>query len=207
MADLSKTFLYRMTHIDNMPHILLHGITHISSDNANIDYKAIGDDSIISSRNNYDLPEGKKLGAFIPFYFGARMPMLYIIQNGYNNVPLIPAKDIVYCVSSVQKIIDHKLPFLFTDGHAVDRLSAFYKQNDLPNIDKILDKEAINAIYWRKDDDLDFKRRKEAEFLVEADIPVSAILGWIVYNEEVKKHLLSTGVSDKMIYVKPAFYF
>ncbi|HAQ65586.1 MAG TPA: DUF4433 domain-containing protein [Bacteroidales bacterium] len=207
MADLSKTFLYRMTHIDNMPHILKHGITHVSSDHANMNYKAIGDDSIISTRDNIVLPGGKKLGAFIPFYFGARMPMLYIIQRGYNDVPVTPAKDIVYCISSVQKIVDHNLPFLFTDGHAVDGLSAFYEQKDLPNIDKILDKEAINAKYWRNDEDLDLKRRKEAEFLVEADIPVSAIIGWIVFSEEVKQHLFSMEISEKMIYVKPACYF
>ena len=26
MADLSKTYLFRMTHIENMPHVLKHGI-------------------------------------------------------------------------------------------------------------------------------------------------------------------------------------
>ncbi|HAZ25324.1 MAG TPA: DUF4433 domain-containing protein, partial [Algoriphagus sp.] len=31
MADLNKIYLYRMTHIANVPHILLHGITHRSS--------------------------------------------------------------------------------------------------------------------------------------------------------------------------------
>jgi hypothetical protein len=207
MPDLNKTYLYRMTHIENVPHILEHGVTHVSSARANKNYKAIGDNSMISTRNNFDLPNGKKLGAFIPFYFGTRMPMLYVIQKGYNGVAVTPTKDIVYCISSVQKIVDHKLAFVFTDGHAVDGLSEFYEQKDLPDMDKILDKKAIDATYWRQDDDLDLKRRKEAEFLVETDIPTTAIIGWVVYNEEAKNRLLVMGIPKNKVYVKPTCYF
>jgi len=35
MNDLSKTYLFRMTHIENIPHVLKFGITHASSINAN----------------------------------------------------------------------------------------------------------------------------------------------------------------------------
>lgn len=207
MPDLNKTYLYRMTHIENVPHILEHGVTHVTSTHTNKSYKAIGDNSIISTRNNYVLPNGKKLGNYIPFYFGARMPMLYVIQKGYNDVPVTPAKDIVYCISSVQKIIDHNLPFVFSNGHAVDGLSDFYEQKDLLNIDKILDKNAIDATYWRKEGDLDLKRRKEAEFLVETDIPTTAIIGWVVFNEEAKNRLLAMGIPGNKIKVKPDCYF
>lgn len=196
-----------MTHIENVPHILEHGITHISSIQANKDYKSIGDNSIISTRNNFELPNGKKLGTFIPFYFGARMPMLYVIQKGYNGVPVTPAKDIVYCISSVQKIVDHRLPFIFTNGHAIDRLSDFYKFEHLPNINEILDKKAITAKYWIDENDLDLKRRKEAEFLVETDIPSTAIVGWVVYNDEAKDRLLAMSISEIKIHVKSDYYF
>jgi hypothetical protein len=67
--------------------------------------------------------------------------------------------------------------------------------------------KAVDATYWRKDDALDIKRRKEAEFLVETDIPTTAIIGWIVYNEEAKKRLLSMEISEKKIFVKTACYF
>ena len=207
MPGLNETYLYRMTHIENVPHILEHGVTHVLSTHTNKSYKAIGDNSIISTRNDFDLPNGKKLGAYIPFYFGVRMPMLYVIQKGFNGVTATPAKDIVYCISSVQKIIDNQLPFVFTDGHAVDGLSVFYEEKDLPNIDTILDKNAIDETYWRKEDDLDLKRRKEAEFLVETDIPSTAIIGWVVSNEEAKKRLLTMGIPENKIYVKPNYYF
>ena len=96
MADLNKTYLFRMLHIDNMQQVLLHGITHRNSPNANINFVPIGDISLISNRNNFAMPNGKTIGDYIPFYFWARMPMLYVIQNGFNGVQSTPASQIVY---------------------------------------------------------------------------------------------------------------
>lgn len=95
MTDLSKIYIFRMTHIDNVPHILTNGITHISSKNRNTDYKGIGDNSLINTRSKFLLPNGKFLGDYIPFYFWGHMPMLYVIQNGFNGVKSTNAADIV----------------------------------------------------------------------------------------------------------------
>ena len=46
------------------------------------------------------------LGNFIPFYFGVRMPMLYVMQFGGNFVEkATPPEDIVYLACSVTNII------------------------------------------------------------------------------------------------------
>ena len=207
MAELDKTGIYRMMHIDNVPHVLQHGIAHASSPNANTSYVSIGDSSLISSRSQFKMPNGKTLGLYIPFYFGARMPMLYVIQKGFNTVPSVPPEKIVYCVSTVQKMIDHDLPFVFTNGHAVDGFTEFFDKKDVQNIDSLIDKPAIGAKYWKQDNDNDLKRRKEAEFLVESDIPPEAIVFWIVYNEAAKNELINKGVPANQIYVKPDYYF
>lgn len=196
-----------MMHIDNVPHVLQHGIAHASSPNANTSYVPIGDSSLISSRSQFKMPNGKTLGLYIPFYFGARMPMLYVIQKGFNTVPSVPPEKIVYCVSTVQKMIDHDLPFVFTNGHAVDGFTEFFDKKDVQNIDSLIDKPAIGAKYWKQDNDNDLKRRKEAEFLVESDIPPEAIVFWIVYNEAAKNELINKGVPANQIYVKPDYYF
>ena len=120
-----------MTHIENIPHILQNGITHSTSSNANPNFVPIGDSRLISTRNNFLLDYGKRLGEYIPFYFGLRIPMLYVIQNGFNMVAPTPAENIVYCVSSAQKIIDLQLDFVFTDGHAVDGFSSQYTITDI----------------------------------------------------------------------------
>lgn len=107
--ELDKIHLYRMTHIENVPHILRYGITHKNSPHADAAYKSIGDASLISTRetkrvcidNGTFHQEGENivLGEFIPFYFGIRMPMLYVIQHGGNFVPqATPPTDIIYLV-------------------------------------------------------------------------------------------------------------
>jgi hypothetical protein len=166
-----------MIHIQNIPHILQHGITHSNSPNANPHFVPIGDGSLIAHRNNFRLNNGRRLGEYIPFYFGVRTPMLYVVQKGLNKVAPTPAEEIVYCVSSVQKIIDLNLEFVFTDGHAVDGFSSQYTANAIEDIETILDMDAIKAKYWKDENDLDRKRRKEAEFLVLGDIAKEALLG------------------------------
>ncbi len=205
MPDLSKTYLFRMTHIENIPHILKYGLTHSNSKHSNPDYVPIGDNSLIATRSNFLLRNGRKLGDYIPFYFGVRTPMLYVVQNGFNMVAPTPAENIVYCVSTVQKIIDLKLDFVFTDGHAVDGFSSQYTGEDILKIDNILDKNAINAKYWRDENDLDLKRRKEAEFLVLGDVAREAILGYLTYNEKAKDIIISIGGAN--VHIKSEFYF
>lgn len=196
-----------MTHIENIPHILQNGITHTTSEYANPDFVPIGDGSLITTRNKFILNNGTRLGEYIPFYFGVRTPMLYVVQNGFNLVAPTSAENIVYCVSSVQKIIDLQLDFVFTDGHAVDGFSSQYTVADIQNIDTILDKNAINAKYWKDENDLDKKRRKEAEFLVLGDISLHAILGYITYNENAKNKIITFGADAINVLIKPEFYF
>lgn len=196
-----------MTHIENIPHILQNGITHTTSEYANPDFVPIGDGSLITTRNKFILNNGTRLGEYIPFYFGVRTPMLYVVQNGFNLVAPTSAENIVYCVSSVQKIIDLQLDFVFTDGHAVDGFSSQYTVADIQNIDTILDKNAINAKYWKDENDLDKKRRKEAEFLVLGDISLHAILGYITYNENAKNKIINFGADATNVLIKPEFYF
>lgn len=207
MPDLSKIYLYRITHVENIPHILQNGITHYTSANANPNFIPIDDGSLIATRKDFTLNNGRRLGEYIPFYFGGRTPMLYVVQNGFNMVAPTPAENIVYCVSSIQKIIDFKLDFVFTDGHAVDKFSSQYSAADIQNIDAIIDKNAIKAKYWKDENDLDRKRRKEAEFLVLGDIDQDAILGYLVYNNNSKTKVINFGANSENVHIKPDFYF
>lgn len=90
MLNLDEIYLYRMTHIENIPHILQYGITHSNSPNANPAFVPIGDGSLIRTRSGFLLDCGRRLGEYIPFYFGVRMPMLYVIQKGFNFVTHTP---------------------------------------------------------------------------------------------------------------------
>lgn len=207
MPNLSKIYLFRMTHIENIPHILQYGITHSKSKHSNKNYLPIGDESLILSRTSLVLPNGKALGDYIPFYFGYRMPMLYVIQKGFNSVKATPVENIVYCISTVARIIDLNLEFVFTNGHAIDKFSSIYSQKDIEGIENIIDRKAIESKYWKDENDLDLKRRKEAEFLIADDIPTLAIAGYCVYNENAKGILVKFGIEEKQIAVRPHYYF
>jgi hypothetical protein len=196
-----------MTHIENIPHILKNGITHSASENSNFDFRPIGDNNLINTRYSFLLNNTRLLGEYIPFYFSARTPMLYVIQNGFNMVAPIPSEKIVYCVSSVQKVIDLKLDFAFTDGHAVDKFSSQYDPNDINNIESLLDFGAIKDKYWKDENDLDRKRRKEAEFLVLGDIEIDGILGFLVSNETAKSKMLEYGASEAKVHIRSDYYF
>lgn len=208
-----------MTHVDNIPHILQHGITHRNSQNANLNYIPIGDSSLIGNRNSkevlitnglegYGAFEMITIGDYIPFYFGLRTPMLYVIQKGGNFVPKItPPEEIIYCVSSVQKIIDKGLLFFFTDGHATNNLTTFFDIKKVNEINVLVDLKAANLKYWKDDSDLDLKRRKESELLVKNDVPNSCIIGYICYNETVKNKLLQVGVTEKAVVIRPHYFF
>jgi hypothetical protein len=207
MPDLGKILLDRMTHLANIPHILKHGITHANSTYANPNYTPIGDGSMIAKRNQTMLKNGRMLSEYIPFYFATRTPMLYVIQNGFNFVNPIAAEKIVCCVSSVQKIVDLQLEFSFTNGHAADSLTSHFTHNEVNNIENLLDWEAINAKYWKDEDDLDKKRRKEAEFLVLGDLPTSTILGYAVVNQSSKDRICEFGTNASLVGIRPQFYF
>lgn len=201
-----------MVHIENIPHILQYGITHCTSHNLNTDFKSIGDGSLIATRNDFILNNGRRLGDYIPFYFGVRTPMLYVVQNGFNMVGSTHAENVVYCVTSVQKIIESQLEFVFTDGHAVDRFSSQYNSSqynssNIKDLESIIDWNAVNAKYWRSDTDLDLKRRKEAEFLVLGDIGVNFILGFVVFNQDAKDKMIAFGANAESVIVKNEYYF
>ena len=133
--------------------------------------------------------------------------MLYVIQKGFNGVPITPAQDIVYCVSSVAEVLAAGLDFVFTDRHAVNSLSSQYSKDDIARIDELLDTNAIKAKYWTDENDLDLKSRKEAEFLILGDLPFEAVRGFVVYNEAAKNRLLDFGIFENQIHIKANAYF
>lgn len=96
-------YLKRLTHINNLDYILQIGkITCLNHSEKNPDYINIGDTSLISNRGTHEIPvkPGGNFGDYVAFYFGARPPMLYNIQNGFNQVTQRPPEKLIYLVTS-----------------------------------------------------------------------------------------------------------
>lgn len=219
LMNLTDIKVYRLTHIDNISHILKYGITHRNSPNHNPNYLSIGDSSLIHTRDHkhvtvdngdyldFDAPE-IILGQYIPFYFGVKMPMLYVIQNGGNFVPesTAPGK-IIYMACSLNRIIDRYENYYFSDGHATDNLTTFYNKNHITDLPKIIDWDAVKKLYWGGNDNLNLKRKKQAEFLLKGDLNSDLIFGFGCYDETAKKHLLEMGIEESKIKVIQNAYF
>ncbi len=218
--ELNKVVVYRITHLENISHILQYGITHKNSQNKNTDYKNIGDLSLIETRskkivrvdngdyNSKNVLSLIKLGDYIPFYFGVRMPMLYVAQHGGNFVERATSpSDIIYLACSLSKIISLNIDFFFSDGHATDLLTSFYDKTKINELVDIVDWEAVKSLYWGGSENLDIKRKKQAEFLVAIDLSPDIIIGFGCYNEKAKNKLISFGISEDKIKVIPQAYY
>lgn len=197
-------YIYRMTHISNIPHILDVGFVHVDSPKASPHYISIGDSSMIRARADRDAA-GMTLDKYIPFYFGPRSPMLFVIQKGFNGVAKRLPNDIVYCVLRLDAVVESNLRFIFTDGHAADHITKIFQRDEIGKIDNIISYDDVYAQFWNED--ADAKRKKEAELLFLDEVPASLISGYVVYDEEAKQHLISYGIPDEKIVIKTNFYF
>lgn len=198
-------YAFRIVHIDNIPYIEDVGFVLPSSPFASENYKPIGDSIVIEKRKLK--PNGVDLIQYIPFYLGPRSVMLYVIQNGYNGVIKQNPENIVYCVVKIKDLIVNNITCKFTDGHALSAITQFYTQEQLPLLNELVSYDDVYTQNWKNDDDTDLKRRKEAELLIFAELPSTYICGYVVYNEEAKTKLMTFGVEEKRIVVKPDYYF
>ena len=199
-------YAFRITHIDNIAYIEKCGLTRSISPLRDPSYIGIGDRQVINIRSCRFINK-HQLSDYIPFYFGPRSPMLYVIQHGYNGVQLVAAEDIVYCVIRLEDLVDNDIDCVFTDGHALSALTSFYPKEKLALIDNYVKIEDVFSTQWNIDNDIDLKRRKEAELLVNNDLGVQYIKGYVVYNEAAMERLISIGVASEKIVVRQNYYF
>lgn len=210
---MQRIFIFRMTHIRNIDHILNFGISGSKSPNANSRYIPIGDSLLIKTRDSKTITaiDGTTLclGDFIPFYFWLRMPMLFVMQRGGNFVPkATPAREIVYLVISIERIIENGNRFYFSDGHPLDHLTKTFTSKYLVQINDLLDWNAIKTNKWSGEGiDRDIKRRKQAEFLVSGSIPADIIDYYICYDSVAENNLVEKGIPKEKIRVLPQYYY
>ncbi len=217
--ELAQIKIYRMTHIENVPHILRYSITHKNSSNANPNFITIGDISLIDKRSTKEVSvdNGNSLnvnslkiilGDFIPFYFGIKMPMLYVMQHGGDFVErATPAKDIVYLACSLNRIIQSNKIYYFSDGHGTDNLTTFYDTSKINDLPTLVDWNAVKAAYWGGQENLNIKRKKQAEFLVLDDLPADHIVNFGCYDQTAKEKLVGMGIKEEKIKVIPNAYY
>lgn len=114
--------------------------------------------------------------------------MLFSINTGYvEGLERGSQSDIIYLVSSVETIAATDKQWCFTDGHAVEAMSSFY--NTVGELSEI-DWDVINSWSWKERlEDMDRKRRKQAEFLVHSFVEWELFFKVGVFSREMKSHV------------------
>jgi O-acetyl-ADP-ribose deacetylase (regulator of RNase III) len=171
--------LYYITHIENLPSILTHGIlSHRRVNEFGLPYKPIYDTEIVGHRRLKNTPDGRSLWEFANVYFQARNPMLYRVIHEKSS------KEIV--VLGVQPRVLGNPGSVITDGNAANNATNFFDYSQ--GMNAIAENwETINGEWWSAVDGS--KRRIMAECLVPDEIPPGYIRSIYVANHEVAEQV------------------
>lgn len=213
MKDLNPQLarIFRIVHISNVPSILDQGGLHCqNSADRDPNYINIGNTSLIDkrTRRNVPVPPGGPLSDYVPFYFTPLSIMMYNIKTGYGGITPRENKDIVMFVSSIHRLEELALPFVFTNQHAYAVDTEFY--SDLQHLGKI-DWQLLQLRDFKTDDNDPGKQlRYQAEALIHRYVPLKAILGIACHNEVIKTNLealLKERSVELTVRAKPTWYF
>ncbi len=103
--------------------------------------------------------------------------MLYAIHTGWTDYQG-GQRPILHLVSSVQKVAQAHLPFVFTDRHAAVKYVRFFQK--LEHL-KTLNWQAIQAFYWAE-----VREEKQTEFLVKGLFPWALVDEIGVIDESIQ---------------------
>lgn len=204
--------IYRIMHHENLVQLLENEGQYSRKEmlQKDIDYYNISNNGIQDRRANLQVPggNGRVLHDYVPFYFTNRSPMLYACHTGYASDYEDGQEAIIYLVSNIQVCLEEDLNYIFTDGQANSNGSSFY--TDLDDLDKI-DWELINHWSWKNtNEDMDRRRRKQAEFLVADFFPIDLITEIVVENVNMQRkvcEILNEYDYDILVNVKRNWYY
>lgn len=211
IVNTNKSFCFRITHRDNLVHILKYGLVTKHHKNAATNFVSIGNLEIIDVRSTTSvrMKEYGNIGDYVPFYFTPRSIMLYNIVTGYY-APKVPKrnKEEIIVIRCLIENLAKQPKWFFTDGQANDEETTHYM--DLNNLNKI-DWDCIqNSNFSKSDGDYDRQRRYQAEFLVHHSVPFELLESICVYSEKMKnwteQKLKETGVTIPVHIHQPYFF-
>ena len=179
-------FLYHITHMDNMPSILQHGLLSRQElkQQGFDDFTDIADQSILSKREQYR----EALSKFVLFHFYAKNPFDGAVCREYGSENM--------AIITLKRELHKKNKFLIIPSHPLDR--------DEPEIYPY--EEGLKHIRWdildmetgRDYHDPEIKNACMAECVMEYDIPIEAFSFVYVYNNEAKQWLEALPNGDKI---------
>lgn len=187
-VDVTKTNIYHITDIENLPAIIaaggLRSDVALAGDDVNpevigyahIKHRRMHETRIPCCGNRF-------VGEFVPFYYCPRSPMLYTINRGNTGRPAGCQRTILHLVSTVADGIATGRQWAISDGNAGAVYPSFF--GDAAALDD-LDWDAIGTRLWQGR-----TNQKSAEFLVADEFPWTSIRLIGCFNDEVAARVRS----------------
>lgn len=145
---------------------------------------------------------------YVPFYFTPFSPMLLQIRTGDDDIRRRSNHELVILATSLHKILEHRIPFLFTDVHAASIDANFY--STLEDLDKIDFGILQNRDFKHDAEDPRKISRYQAEALVHQGVPIHAVQAMLCYDDYVREELVADvsacGI-ELNVATKPDWYF
>jgi hypothetical protein len=149
-------------------------------------------------------PPGGVVADYVPFYYAPRSPMMSAISHG--TVPGYTSnKDLVYLVSSLDRVREAGLRWACTDGNARATLTDFFATWD--ELEDNTDWDLMQAKYWADtQEDGQRRNRRMAEFLVHEFFPLDLVVGVATKSQQVAS-VIRPQLPDSMdVRVLPEYY-
>lgn len=182
-----KALIWRIVHRNNLPWILDNGLYSANSSIQAPNYISIGNADLIDKRRHRLVPiePGGSLADYVPFYFTPFSVMMKNIHSGWGGVPKRPNEEIIILVSSLPRIRELDLPFVFTNAHAYPEWTNYY--NDLTYLNEI-DWNILQRRDFKRDpDDPRKMERYQAEALIYQHLPIEGLIGIVCYTKSLKQ--------------------
>jgi hypothetical protein len=210
MISQENAYIFRITHIKNVPWILKNGIHCPNSQIQDPQFHEIGNPDLVGkrARREVPIPPGGTLSDYVPFYFTPYSPMLLNIQTGFQGMRKTAMEEIVIFVSTLHRMKELRKTFLFTDQHAYPVRARYF--NDLNDLNKIDWPIIVARNFSRDPEDPGKIERYMAEALIHQHVPISALKGMACYSSEAEARVLAMQAQaavDLKIAIRRSWYF
>lgn len=147
------------------------------------------------------------LADYVPFYFTPFSVMMKNIHSGWS-VQQRKNDEIVILVSSLYRVEQLGLPFVFTNAHAYPDWTDYY--SDLANLGEI-DWSILQRRDFKRDpDDPRKMERYQAEALIHHHLPITGLLGIMCYTDAMKERIEQDVAARGLtlsVHARPGWYF
>ncbi|HWH88012.1 MAG TPA: DUF4433 domain-containing protein [Pseudomonas sp.] len=204
-----KALIWRIVHRDNLPWILDNGLHCATSEAQAPEYVNIGNVDLIDKRRSRQVPIAPEgvLADYVPFYFTPFSVMMQNIHSGWS-VQQRSNDEIVILVSSLYRVTELGLPFVFTNAHAYPSWTNYY--SDLANLDQI-DWSILQRRDFKRDpDDPRKMERYQAEALIHHHLPITGLLGIMCHTDAMKVRIEADVAARGLtlpVHARPKWYF